>query len=96
MAADEQALMQDMHRAARAKALLEDETLMGAFEQLREQYLKAWEATAPGDTTGREKLYLAMKTLPAVRVNLETLLMNGSIAVKQLANLEEDRRLKNR
>lgn len=88
--ADETELRADINRAQRAQALLTDETLMGAFNTLRDQYRTAWENTAAGDEKGREKLYLAMKTLPAVVKNLEALLMNGSVAVRQLANLEED------
>lgn len=89
---DETELRTAVNRAQRAQALLADPELMAAFALLREQYRTAWEATAPSDEKGREKLYLAMKTLPAVQKNLETLMMNGSIAVKQLANLEEDQK----
>lgn len=88
--ADESELHREAARAQHAKALLEDETLTRAFDTLRDQYREAWEATAPNDSASREKLYLAMRTLPAVRKNLETLLMNGTIAHRQLANLEED------
>ena len=63
---------------------------MGAFAKLRDQYREAWENTAPSDQMAREKLYLAMRTLPAVIKNLETLMINGSVSARQLANLEED------
>mgnify|MGYP001608884059 CR=1 FL=1 len=88
---DETELRHPAQRARHAQALIEDEVFKGAFAKLREQYIAAWEATAPGATADREKLYLAMKTLPAVWRNLETLLMDGQIAAKQLANLEDDR-----
>lgn len=65
-----------------------------AFSALHDQYVAAWAATSTNDQTQREKLYLAVRTLPAVKQNLEAMLMNGTIAAKQLANLEEDARRK--
>lgn len=47
-------------------------------------------ATGISNDKEREKLFLAMRTLPAVRRNLEVMLMDGSIALKQLANLADD------
>lgn len=88
--ADETELRRDADRARRAQALLSDELLTEAFDTLNTQYMAAWLVTATGDSVQREKLYFAARTLPAVRKNLETVLMNGSIAAKQLANLEDD------
>ena len=87
---DETDLRRDAQRAERARALLNDELLIEAFDTLNAQYMAAWLVTQTGDSVQREKLYFAARTLPAVRKNLETILMNGSIAAKQLANLEDD------
>lgn len=88
--ANETELRRDADRARRAEALLADPLLTEAFDALNAQYMAAWLMTPAGDQNQREKLYFAARTLPAVRKNLETILMNGSIAAKQLANLEED------
>ncbi len=64
--------------------------LIEAFAKLEQEYLKHMLATSVSDDKGREKLFLAMRIVPAVRRNLETVMMDGSIAVKQLANLEDD------
>lgn len=88
--ANETELRLDADRARRAEALLTDPLLTEAFDTLGAQYQAAWLATPSGESNTREKLYFAARTLPAVRKNLEVILMNGSIAAKQLANLEDD------
>ncbi len=65
---------------------------MGAFEQLRALYVEELLASPASDAVRREKLYLAARIVPAVKSNLEKLMMDGSIAAKQLANLEDDAR----
>ncbi len=89
---DETDLRRDAQRAERAKALLGDELLMGAFDQLRALYVEELLASPASDAVRREKLYLAARIVPAVKANLEKLMMDGSIAAKQLANLEDDAR----
>ncbi len=88
--ADETELRRDAQRAERARVLLSDELLMAAFDQLRALYVEELLASSASDVVRREKLYLAARIVPAVKANLEKLMMDGSIAVKQLANLEED------
>ncbi len=88
--ADETELRRDAANADRAKALLSDELLMNAFEQLRALYVEELLASPASDAVRREKLYLAARIVPAVKANLEKLMMDGSIAAKQLANLEDD------
>ncbi len=88
--ADETELRRDAANADRARALLSDELLMGAFEQLRSLYVEELLASPASDAVRREKLYLAARIVPAVKSNLEKLMMDGTIAAKQLANLEDD------
>ncbi len=89
---DETELRRDAANADRARALLSDELLVGAFEQLRALYVEELLASPASDAVRREKLYLAARIVPAVKANLEKLMMDGSIAAKQLANLEDDMR----
>ncbi len=88
--ADETELRRDAQRADRARALLSDELLMDAFAALRAMYVEELLASPASDAVRREKLYLAARIVPAVKANLEKVMMDGSIATKQLANLEDD------
>lgn len=82
-------------KAARAEALLNDETLTEAFDKLKTTYIDAWQATTPHDEKGREKLYLAVNLLGKIRQNLATMVSNGRIAdaeLKELIAAEERRK----
>lgn len=74
-------------RGQRAKALLEDELLAGAFEGLRADYLKFWEATTARDTDARERLWQAMQILGKVRTHLENIVANGTMAEHEIRAL---------
>lgn len=89
--ADESDLRREALKAEQARAILDSPVFAEAFAALEKAYLDAMLATPINDDKSREKLFLAMRTLPAIRKNLETMLMHGSVAVKQLANIEEDR-----
>jgi len=89
--ADETELRRDALRAEQARAILESPVFAEALAALEKAYLDAMIATPINDDKSREKLFLAMRTLPAIRRNLETMLMHGTVAVKQLANIEDDR-----
>jgi hypothetical protein len=88
---DEAELHRIANRAARAKALIEDDLLKEAFDKLQEEYRQVWENSPPSDSDAREKIYLALRMLPIVRRNIETLIMDGTIARRQLLNIEEDK-----
>lgn len=77
-------LEQDVARANRAKALLADDLLSGAFESLRADYLKFWEATGARDTDARERIWQAVQTLGKVRSHLETAVGNGTVAEHEI------------
>lgn len=89
--ADESDLRREALKAEQARAILDSPVFVEAFAALEKAYLDAMLATPINDDKSREKLFLAMRTLPAIRQNLETMLMHGSVAVKQLANIEADR-----
>lgn len=74
---------------ARAKALLDNEALAGAFEALQRDYTTAWLNTAARDTEGRERLWQAIQIVGLVRGHLSRVVTNGKIAqaeLEQLAN----------
>lgn len=89
--ANEDDLRRDVNRAQRAQALINDELLAEAFTKLQNEYREVWEQSPATATAVREKAYLALKMLPVLRSSLEAMIMDGSVARKQLTNLEEDR-----
>jgi hypothetical protein len=77
-------LAQDVARGHRAQALLSDDLLAGAFDTLRAEYLKAWEASRYNDTDGRERLWQAIQVLGKVRTQLISYVNDGKLAQAEL------------
>lgn len=80
-------LEQAVARGHRAQALLSDELLVSAFEGLRADYLKFWEATTARDTDARERLWQAVQILGKVRTHLENVVANGTLAEHEVRAL---------
>ena len=92
---DENLLQQTTARGTRAKALLDDELLAGAFDALEASYTLAWRQTLIDDVAGREKLFLAINIVGKVRDHLGAVLANGRLAqaeLKELAQTAERRK----
>jgi len=92
---DESVLDRDAAKAARAKALLDDELILEAFDKLETNYVAAWRGTAIDDMAGREKLFLAINIVGKVRDHLASVVANGKLAqaeLKELAQAAERRR----
>lgn len=81
---DESALDEDLRKGRAADRLLADETLAGAFEGLRAEYLKAWEATGARDTDARERLWQAYQIVGKVRTHLTNLAAGGKLAQREI------------
>jgi len=90
LADDEFTLRRQLDRAAKARAILDNEMLTEAFATLRQAYLDAWEATAPRDQDARERLWMATTVLTKVAGHLETVLTDGKIASQQLAFMDAE------
>jgi len=73
----------------RAKALLEDELLVRALEDIEFSYLKQWKETLFKETELREKLWLATKTVDEFRARLQATIDGGAI---DAANIERKKR----
>lgn len=73
--------------AARAKLLLEDELLIGAFKALEEAYIAHWRATRIDDAVGREKLFIAVNVVGKVKDHLGTIMADGALAKRELEEL---------
>lgn len=84
---DEHKLLQANGEAIRAKALLEDEMLVSAFQNLEDSYTAAWRSTTIDDVSGREKLFLAINIVGKVRDHLQSVVGNGKLAQAELNEL---------
>ena len=92
---DEADLDQAAAKALRAQDLLDNEILTEAFDILEKSYVTAWRATGIDDTTGREKLFLAINIVGKVRDHLGAVVANGKLAeaeLRELARVAERRK----
>jgi hypothetical protein len=84
---DEIKLNQEISRAARARAILEDELFNEAFTALEERYLAEWRVTQFKDQDARERLWQATNLLGKVKDHLVNVLNNGKLAQRQIEQL---------
>jgi hypothetical protein len=89
---DEVSLQIKANKAARAKALFDDELFKGAFIQLRHDYRKAWEQTDVKDTDLRERLWWATRIVDMVERHFMVAVQNGKLAQRDLDEIEQRRK----
>jgi hypothetical protein len=87
---DELQLRFEAERGMRAKALMENELLVEAFDGLEKLYTEAWRTSPPPAADQRERAWMALRMLDSVRADLRRLLDGGKIAQ---AELDRDARL---
>lgn len=79
-----------LRKGEQAKRLINDPLLIEIFGTLEDRYLEAWgdsSLDAPSDL--RERMFLMVKALRAVRRHLDILAEDGDIKRKELEQLEE-------
>jgi len=76
-------LRREAERGRQAAQVLEHPLFVEAFGAYRARLLEEWEASPVRDTEGRERLWLMVKTVDAVRGHLEGLLQTGRMAALQ-------------
>ena len=86
---DEFKLQRDASQGSRAKTLLENELLTGAFKALKDQYSANLLGTTVDQTDARERLYLAYRVVGEVERHLTSIMSNGSVAAAELKQLTE-------
>lgn len=84
---DESKLGLDASRGSRAESLLNDELLNECFTELEKNYIQAWRSTSIDDTSGREKLFLAINVIGKVRDHLGKVINDGKLAAAELTKL---------
>lgn len=79
---------ESMERGEKAAALLRNELLQEAFNQLESDFIQAWKASSVEDSQNRERLYMLCQNLSALRGYLEGVVTDGKLAKAQLDELQ--------
>lgn len=90
---NENDLIRDQARAARAEALLRDELLTEAFDKLEKSYTEEMILTGVGeaDSYKRDRLHQAIHILRKVRGYLGKVVQDGKVARAHLVQIEGKR-----
>jgi ABC-type metal ion transport system substrate-binding protein len=81
-------------RAHKAQALLDDELLNEALDAIDAAVIEQWEACPARDAEGKEALWQLKKTASKFRNILRGYIENGKLATEQLKAFEEKRRFR--
>lgn len=85
----------DAARGDEAARLLEQPLLVEAFAVLKTEIDGAWREAPARDVEGRERLWLMRKLVDRVEEHLVAVVETGRMARAKLAQLEEDKKLRN-
>lgn len=86
---DEQKALTDLDRAAKADALLNNETLKEAFAYIDEEMIGQWKACS--DPAGRDRIWLATQITKRIQDVLRQVISNGKMAKVILDDIETKR-----
>lgn len=75
---------QQIHRASRAREVLENEAFIDAFAQLEQEIHNQWSNSPARDAAGREKLYMLLGLSRKLKGILENTMNSGKLAQKEL------------
>ena len=70
----------DIRRGDRARTLLEDGLVQEIFAELENKQIDAWKNAPARDAEAREKIWVFVKTVNAVKESLEEIAQNGTVA----------------
>lgn len=70
---------QILSKASRAKQLLEDSEMRGAFEGVRQALLEKFEQCPIRDIEGQHEIKLMLKLLGDVKANLQSMIDSGKV-----------------
>jgi hypothetical protein len=76
-----------LHRAARAKTLLEDELHKECLDQVEQAFMRNWIATEPRDVSGRELMWNGLQGVILFRAVLQKIIADGKLAKRDLDEL---------
>jgi len=75
---------QDVERASRVEALLQNPLINEAFEELEKGFVDAWKGSAIADSQNREHIYQLLQALEALKGHFEKVLQDGKLAKERL------------
>lgn len=81
---DENRLIKETERGNRAKRILEDDLWLEAWATIEMEFLSAWRNSPARDEEGREAIWKMLKVAERVRSQLESHMMTGRLAEKEL------------
>ncbi len=73
-------MQQDIDRAEQARSIIDHPLFIEAFEELELAYIEAWRSSNQNEQDNRERLYVALNLLGAVRLHLEGVIAGGALA----------------
>lgn len=88
---DEQKQIRKVERGRKAKATLENESILNAFAYLDAEYTRLWKDCA--DAEGRDRLWQATKVLEKVKEHLALAARDGRVSEKILESIANERRI---
>src|SRR3972149_3454959 len=93
---EEGKLQEEISKAARAKAIMEDPLMVEAFAMLEQRLIEGLIATNPRDAIGRENAYRMIHAQRLIRDLLHAIIASGGMAAKELERLaaEAERKLR--
>lgn len=77
-------LENDLERAAKARAILDNPMYDESFALVAQAIHEAWEAAPVRDLEGQQLLKLQLKLLGDVRANLDRAIADGKVAAQEL------------
>lgn len=81
---------QEIARANQAKAIIESELYVEAYNAIREQYLAAWADSPVRDSEGREEIWRLLKSLEKVHAYFTDVITTGKLARLQIEETTEE------
>ena len=75
---------QELDRATRAEALLQNPLIKEAFEELEKEFVEAWKGSSIGDSQNREHIYQLLQALEALKGHFSKVLQDGKLAKERL------------
>ena len=81
---DEGKLNDQKSRGERARRLLDDDFIKGAFDIVRESIMEAWASAEPGDREGQQRLHDMLCGLSDVRQQFDHAVTTGRLAEIEL------------
>ena len=75
---------EELERATRVEALLQNPLIDEAFEELEKEFVLAWRSTSIEDSQNREHIYQLLQALEALKGHFQKVLQDGKLAKERL------------